>query len=53
MEAPAVKRLSLEAELRNAVDAEEFVLHYQPTICLETGAITGAARVGRNCASAS
>ena len=42
MEAPAVKRLSLETELRNAIDAEEFVLHYQPTICLETGAITGA-----------
>jgi diguanylate cyclase (GGDEF)-like protein/PAS domain S-box-containing protein len=42
MEAPAVKRLSLEAELRNAVDADEFVLHYQPTICLETGRITGA-----------
>ena len=38
MEVPAVKRLSLETELRNAVDAEEFVLHYQPTICLETGA---------------
>ncbi len=32
MEAPAVKRLSLESELRNAVDGDEFVLHYQPTI---------------------
>jgi diguanylate cyclase (GGDEF)-like protein/PAS domain S-box-containing protein len=42
MEAPAVKRLSLETELRNAVDGDEFVLHYQPTICLETGKITGA-----------
>jgi EAL domain-containing protein (putative c-di-GMP-specific phosphodiesterase class I) len=42
MEAPAVKRLSLETELRNAVDGDEFVLHYQPTICLESGQITGA-----------
>jgi diguanylate cyclase (GGDEF)-like protein/PAS domain S-box-containing protein len=42
MEAPSVKRLSLESELRNAVDAEEFVLYYQPTINLETGTISGA-----------
>ncbi len=42
MEAPAANRLSLESELRSAVDAGEFVLHYQPTINLETGAISGA-----------
>ncbi len=42
MEAPAAKRLSLESELRSAVDAGEFVLHYQPTINLETGTISGA-----------
>src|SRR5688500_16440651 len=42
MEAPAVKRSSIESELRNALDAGEFELFYQPTIDLESGVISGA-----------
>ncbi len=42
MEVPAAQRTSIESELRAAMDAEQFVLHYQPTINLETGAISGA-----------
>jgi EAL domain-containing protein (putative c-di-GMP-specific phosphodiesterase class I) len=42
MEAPAVKRSSIESELRNALDAGEFELFYQPTIDLDTGCIRGA-----------
>lgn len=42
MAAPAVQRTSLEAELRLALETGQFVLHYQPTINLETGAICGA-----------
>ncbi|MHB1942428.1 MAG: putative bifunctional diguanylate cyclase/phosphodiesterase [Acidiferrobacteraceae bacterium] len=37
----AVERQSLEAALRRAVAGQEFVLHYQPRINLETGEITG------------
>lgn len=42
MESTAVQRSSIESELRSALDHEQFVLHYQPTINLETGAISGA-----------
>lgn len=42
MEAPAIKRSSIESELRNALDKNEFELFYQPTIDLETGVISGA-----------
>jgi diguanylate cyclase (GGDEF)-like protein/PAS domain S-box-containing protein len=42
MEAPAIKRSSIESELRSALDAGEFELFYQPTIDLETGHIRGA-----------
>jgi diguanylate cyclase (GGDEF)-like protein/PAS domain S-box-containing protein len=42
MEAPAIKRTSVESELRNALDKGEFQLLYQPTIDLETGVIRGA-----------
>ena len=38
----AVERQSLEGSLRRALERAEFVLHYQPKINLETGAITGA-----------
>ena len=42
MEAPAIKRSSIESELRNALDKGELELFYQPTIDLETGVISGA-----------
>jgi diguanylate cyclase (GGDEF)-like protein/PAS domain S-box-containing protein len=42
MEAPAIKRSSIESELRNALDKGELELFYQPTIDLETGVIRGA-----------
>ncbi|MBY0496305.1 MAG: EAL domain-containing protein [Cyanobacteria bacterium] len=42
MEAPAIKRSSIDSELRSALDKGEFELFYQPTIDLETGVISGA-----------
>jgi diguanylate cyclase (GGDEF)-like protein/PAS domain S-box-containing protein len=41
MNLKAVERQSLEGSLRRAVEREEFVLHYQPKVNLDTGAITG------------
>jgi PAS domain S-box-containing protein len=41
MHAAAVKRLSLETDLRRALDRGEFRVYYQPIVCLETGQITG------------
>jgi len=38
----AVERQSIEERLRGALKRQEFVLHYQPKVNLETGAITGA-----------
>ena len=38
----AVGRLSLENQLRQAVEEEQFVLHYQPKIDLKTGKLAGA-----------
>jgi len=37
----ALRRLELKADLQRAIDNGEFVLHYQPVIELETGAIIG------------
>jgi EAL domain-containing protein (putative c-di-GMP-specific phosphodiesterase class I) len=37
----ALRRLELKADLQRAVDSGEFVLHYQPVIELESGAIIG------------
>jgi EAL domain-containing protein (putative c-di-GMP-specific phosphodiesterase class I)/CheY-like chemotaxis protein len=34
-------RLDLEHALRNAIEREEFVLHYQPKVSLATGAVVG------------
>lgn len=34
-------RLNLESDLRQAVEREEFVVHYQPEVLLETGEIAG------------
>jgi diguanylate cyclase (GGDEF)-like protein/PAS domain S-box-containing protein len=38
----AVERQSIEEDLRGALERQEFILHYQPKIDLQTGAITGA-----------
>ncbi len=41
MNSKAVERQSLEGSLRRALEREEFLLHYQPKVNLQTGAITG------------
>ena len=41
MNVRAIERQSLEGNLRLALERQEFVLHYQPKVNLETGAITG------------
>ena len=41
MNVRAVERQSLENGLRHAIERQEFVLHYQPKMNLETGAIIG------------
>jgi diguanylate cyclase (GGDEF)-like protein/PAS domain S-box-containing protein len=41
MNARAIERQSLEANLRNALQRKEFALHYQPKVDLRSGAITG------------
>jgi sensor c-di-GMP phosphodiesterase-like protein len=35
-------KLTLENQLRRAIDNEEFVLHYQPKLSLASGKLTGA-----------
>jgi len=37
----AIEQLSLETKLRHALDNEEFHLHYQPQIDLDTGKVVG------------
>ncbi|MEP7183301.1 MAG: EAL domain-containing protein [Betaproteobacteria bacterium] len=37
----ATRRLELESELRHAIENDEFVLHYQPELSLDTGRIVG------------
>ena len=37
----AFKRLSLEGAMRRALEREEFVLHYQPQVTIDTGHIIG------------
>ncbi len=37
----ALRRLDLEAELRRAIDRQEFRLHYQPLVKLDSGEIVG------------
>jgi EAL domain-containing protein (putative c-di-GMP-specific phosphodiesterase class I) len=37
----ALNRLSLESELRKAIERQEFCIHYQPITSLKTGAIKG------------
>ena len=41
MHTQALERLEMEAGLRRAIEREEFVVHYQPTILLETGQMVG------------
>ncbi len=41
MNASAGERLAIENRLHKALDREEFLLHYQPLVALETGRIIG------------
>ena len=41
MREATAQRLSLEHDLRRAIEAEQFVLHYQPQIDVTTGAVVG------------
>ncbi len=41
MHTQAVTRLKLETDLRGASDRQEFLLHYQPVVSLQSGRITG------------
>jgi len=41
MNAAAFERLTLENDLHKALEQEEFLLHYQPLISVDSGAITG------------
>jgi diguanylate cyclase (GGDEF)-like protein len=41
MNLKAVQRQSIESELRRAIRNQEFLLHYQPKVNLDTGDITG------------
>ena len=41
MQLATAERLQLSVDLRGAVERDEFVLHYQPTVSLPSGTITG------------
>ena len=41
MNAHAIERQSVETDLRQAIERQEFVLNYQPRVDLETGTIVG------------
>ncbi|HVM09984.1 MAG TPA: EAL domain-containing protein [Acidimicrobiales bacterium] len=42
MQEAALLRIELEADLRRAVEADEFVLHFQPIVELPSGRVAGA-----------
>jgi EAL domain-containing protein (putative c-di-GMP-specific phosphodiesterase class I) len=41
MHADAIRRIEVETQLRTAIEQQQFMLHYQPTIDLQTGRLTG------------
>ena len=41
MHEAAVERMELEADLQRAIKRDEFVVHYQPTVELSSGKVTG------------
>lgn len=49
MHESALRFLQIETDLRKAIREQEFVLHYQPIICLNTGEITGLEALVRWC----
>jgi len=49
MHAAALERLVVEADLRRAIDRDEFFLQYQPIVLLETGEVIGAEALVRWC----
>jgi diguanylate cyclase (GGDEF)-like protein len=42
MDAAGVERLQLEADLRKALERDEFILHYQPQVDTRSGSVVGA-----------
>jgi diguanylate cyclase (GGDEF)-like protein len=41
LKSQSIERLMLETSLRHALERDEFTLHYQPKICVATGAVSG------------
>lgn len=42
MNVHTTERLAFESQLRRALDNREFVVHYQPKVCIQSGKIVGA-----------